>query len=117
VGVHANDAEPPLLPAAPLNIVIRWSTDETPWPAAGHPLDENVWRARGLPSGSHEQRNAQRSDAGWVTSRDRLHGRVVARRWVVEMAPSVGRNTVVDGRVRGPDPRRQQACPRSPGTP
>jgi len=53
-----------------------------------------------------EDANAQRSDAGWVTSRDRLHGRVVARRWVVEMAPSVGRNPVVDGRARDPDPRR-----------
>ena len=80
-----------------------------PWPAAGHPLERKC-------GGSHEQRNAQRSDAGWVTSRDRLHGRLVARRWVVEMAPGVGRNTAVDGRVRDPDPRRKQACARSPGT-
>jgi len=64
-----------------------------------------------------EDANAQRSDAGWVTSRDRLHGRVVARRWVVEMAPSVGRNPVVDGRARDPDPRRQRACTRSSRAP
>jgi len=38
---------------------------------------------------SHEQRNAQRSDAGWVLPRDRLHGRVVGRRSVVEMARTV----------------------------
>jgi hypothetical protein len=37
----------------------------------------------------HEQRNAQRSDAGWVLPRDRLHGRVVDRRSVVEMAPHI----------------------------
>ena len=33
------------------------------------------------------------------------------------MAPSVGRNTVVDGRVRDPDPLRKQACTRSPERP
>jgi len=33
--------------------------------------------------------NAQRSDAGWAPSGDKLHGRVVDRRWVVEMARTV----------------------------
>jgi len=33
--------------------------------------------------------NAQRSGAGWVSARDKLHGRVVERRWVVEMARTV----------------------------
>jgi len=47
-------------------------------------------------------------------TRDKLHGREVMRRSVVEMARTVGRNTVVDGRATGPDPRRKQACPRSP---
>ncbi len=67
---------------------------------------------------STSKRNAQRSGAGWVTSRDRLHGRAVARRRVMEMAQRVGRNTVVDGRDSGaggrPPPctkmRRRVAC-------
>jgi len=42
-----------------------------------------------------------------------LHGRGVERRSVVEMAPAIPRNTVVDGRAPGPDPRRQRACSRS----
>src|SRR4051812_47326703 len=33
--------------------------------------------------------NAQRSGAGWVSARDKLHGRVVGRQPVVEMAPPV----------------------------
>jgi len=36
---------------------------------------------------SREDGNAQRSDAVWVTARDKLHGRAVDRRRVVEMAP------------------------------
>ena len=32
----------------------------------GHPLGRNVWRASRLPSKSHEDGNAPRSDAGWV---------------------------------------------------
>ena len=48
--------------------------------------------------------NAQRSGAGWVTARDRLHGRVVDRRRVVEMAPSHIQDSAVNG--RGPDPAR-----------
>jgi len=43
-----------------------------------------------------------------------LHGRVVMRRSVVEMARTVGRNPVVDGRASDPDRDRQRACPRSP---
>jgi hypothetical protein len=58
--------------------------------------------------------NAQRSDAGWVTARDRLHGRVVDRRPVVEMAPPYILDSAVNGRATDPDPRRQRACPRSP---
>jgi len=46
-----------------------------------------------------------------------LHGRVVKRRSVVEMALPVTRNTAVYGRAAGPDPRRQQACARSSRTP
>jgi hypothetical protein len=48
------------------------------WPIAGPPA------AR-----SRAHANAQRSDAGWVTSGDRLHGRVVDRRRIVEMARAV----------------------------
>src|SRR3954469_3751855 len=33
--------------------------------------------------------NAPRSEAGWVSVRDKLHGRVVEHRWVVEMAPPI----------------------------
>ena len=33
--------------------------------------------------------NAQRSGAGWVSPRDKLHGRVVERRRVVEMARTI----------------------------
>ena len=58
--------------------------------------------------------NAQRSAAGWVRARDRLHGRVVDRRPVVEMAPPYMLDTVVNGRAPDPAPRRQRACPRSP---
>ena len=49
------------------------------------PSDHRVGRQRAQPR-------------GWVTTRDRLHSREVARRWVVEMARTVGRNPVVDGR-------------------
>src|SRR5512144_2164776 len=42
------------------------------------------WTSMGGASG-----NAQRSGAGWVSARDKLHGRVVERRWVVEMARTV----------------------------
>src|SRR5262245_40671391 len=49
--------------------------------------------------------NAKRSVAGWVTSRDRLHGRVVLRQPVVEMARTCGSNTAVNGRAKDPDPR------------
>jgi hypothetical protein len=50
--------------------------------------------------------NAQRSDAGWVTARDKLHGRVVDRQPVVEMAPPSVLDSVVNGRAPDPDPRR-----------
>jgi len=40
---------------------------------------------------------------------------VVMRRSVVEMARTVGCNTVVDGRASDPDRDRQRACARSPG--
>src|SRR5512140_120613 len=33
--------------------------------------------------------NASRSEVGWVSLRDKLHGRVVERRRVVEMAPPI----------------------------
>jgi hypothetical protein len=48
------------------------------------------------------QRAAQRRGLG--PEGDKLHGRVVARRSVVEMAPRVDCNTVVDGRPSGPRP-------------
>src|SRR5689334_18024016 len=48
--------------------------------------------------------NATRSDAGWVTERDRFPGRVVLRRRVVEMARNPDRNTAVNGRASGPRP-------------
>src|SRR3954466_8027786 len=41
------------------------------------------------PDGATRNANAQRSGAGWVSARDRLHGRVVGRRSVVEMAPEI----------------------------
>jgi len=66
---------------------------------------------------SREDGNAQRSAAGWVTARDRLHGRVVDRRWVVEMAPPYILDSVVNGRATDPDPRRQRACSRSARAP
>ena len=50
--------------------------------------------------------NAQRSDAGWATARDRFPGRVVERRPVVGMAPPYMLDTVVNRRATGPDPRR-----------
>src|ERR1700759_1333016 len=87
--------------------------EETPWP--GGPatlLNENAAVFQSVPRG--RQRAAQRRGLG--SARDKLHGRVVMRRSVVEMARTVGRNSVADGRATGPDPRRQQACPRPPGT-
>jgi len=42
--------------------------------------------------------NAQRSDAGWATARDRFPGRVVERRPVVGMAPPYMLDTVVNRR-------------------
>jgi len=59
----------------------------------------------------------QRSDAGWVTARDKLHGRVVDRRRVVEMSPPYILDSVVNGRATDPDPRRQRACSRSSRAP
>jgi hypothetical protein len=68
-----------------------------------------------LPSGHHrDDVNAQRSGAGWVTPRDKLHGRVVDRRPVVEMAPPYMLDAVVNGRAADPAPRRQRACSCSP---
>jgi hypothetical protein len=67
----------------------------------------------GLTSWSPERANAPRSAVGWVTARDRLHGRVVDRRRVVEMAPPSMLDSVVNGRATDPDPRRQRACSRS----
>jgi len=55
-------------------------------------------------SGPGAGANAQRSAAGWVRARDRLHGRVVERRPVVEMAPPSMLDSVVNGRA--PDPAR-----------
>jgi len=57
--------------------------------------------------------NAQRSDAGWATARDRFPCRVVERRPVVEMAPPSMLDSVVNGRAADPSPRCQRACPRS----
>src|SRR5438128_4973381 len=57
------------------------------------------------PGRARDLANAQRSAAGWVTARDRLHGRVVDRRSVVEMAPAHSLDTVVNGRATDPDPR------------
>jgi hypothetical protein len=37
-------------------------------------------------AGSRSNVNAKRGDAGWLSPEDKLHGRVVVRRWVVEMA-------------------------------
>ena len=78
------------------------------------PLDENAVARE--PSSDRGPRTTQRAAQrrGWVTTRDRLHGRVVKCRSVVEMARTVGRNTVVDGRAADPDRDRQRACPRSP---
>jgi hypothetical protein len=76
-------------------IAIRWST-----------LDEGAQtrvaseRVRVLPGAAvnrsdatrranRDHDNAKRSGAGWVSRGDRLHGRVVERRWVVEMARKV----------------------------
>ena len=80
--------------ARPL-IAIRWSTDETRGQRPGHSLERKCGGAF-LSSSTRNATRAQRR--GWVTTRDRLHGRVVMRRSVVEMAPTVGRNPVVDGR-------------------
>jgi len=92
-------------------VAIRSSTDETPRPAAGHPLERKM-RLPASRVSQGRQRAAQRRGLG--SARDKLHGRVVMRRSVVEMAQTVGRNTAVDGRATGPDPRRKQACTRSP---
>ena len=94
------------------SVAIRSSMDETHGRQPATPWTKMRSRAvfQYLPQG--RQRAAQRRGLG--SARDRLHGRAVARRWIVEMAPGVGRNTVVDGRATGPDPRRKQACARSP---
>jgi len=48
--------------------------------------------------------NAPRSDAGWVSARDKLHGRVVVRQPVVEMAlPVIAIRWLTD--ERGAQPR------------
>src|SRR5215510_7633766 len=65
---------------------------------------------------SCERVNAPRSDADWVSSRDRFPGRVVKRRWSSRWHRGPGRNTAVIGRGWDPDPRSQRACPRSLGS-
>ena len=47
------------------------------------------WSHRGRPAAIPGRVNAQRSDAGWVTDRNRFPGRVVGRRSVVGMAPTI----------------------------
>jgi hypothetical protein len=51
-----------------------------------------------------EGANAKRSSGGLGSERDRLHGRGVERRRVVEMAQTPILDPAVNGRARGPDP-------------
>ena len=46
-------------------------------------------------------------------SGERLHGRAVGRRWVVEMARTTTSIRQITDEVRDPDLRSQRACPRS----
>jgi len=48
------------------SLVIRRSTDETPWPAASHPLERTGGSTRVVSQLSREDGNAPRSDGGWV---------------------------------------------------
>src|SRR5512140_657247 len=70
--------------------------------------------------------NAPRSEAGWVSPRDKLHGRVVERRRVVEMALPIivirrltdergAQPRVASKRVRGL-PKLQAGAPASPAS-
>jgi hypothetical protein len=74
----------------------RWATDYVP--AGTRELPDWLTEAMFQPGSARDLANAQRSAAGWVTTRDRLHGRVVDRRSVVEMAPPHSLDTVVNGR-------------------
>ena len=58
-----------------------------------------------MPTRTCDLVNAQRSAAGWVTTRDSYHGRVVDRQPVVAMALTCNLDTVVNGRAADPDPR------------
>jgi len=86
----------------------------------GRAADPSLADARKATPSPHEDlrvgANAQRSTAGWVTARDGLHGRVVDRRWVVEMAPPSMLDPVVDGRAADP-PRGASASPHGPRRP
>jgi len=53
-------------------------------------------KPEGIPSSAP---TTTRSAAGWVRSRDKLHGRAVDRRPVVEMAPPSMLDSVVNGRA------------------
>ena len=60
-------------------------------------------------------RQRARRAAGWVTTRDSYHGRVVKPQSVVAMAQTCNLDTVVGGRAADPDPRAQaRVCMFSP---
>ena len=81
----------------------RWTPDYVPAGRRQLPGSDHQGH---VPAGTRSRlANAQRSAAGWVTARDRLHGRVVDRRPIVEMAPPHSLDTVVNGRATDPDPR------------
>ncbi len=73
------------------------------------PCTKMCWRGILLPNRTVLPRdgNAQRSGAGWAEARDKLHGRVVGRRPVVEMARPVIAIRWSTGRASSPDPRPQ----------
>jgi len=81
-----------------------------PRPASPASVSAVSWRSRA----PHDD-NAQRSGAGWVPSEIDCTAGWIRRRPVVEMAPRLfAIRWSTDERV-GPDPRRQPACPWSPG--
>ena len=62
------------------------------------PLDENVVVRDPSSHLFREDGNAPRSDAGWVRREINCTAGLVKRRSIVEMARTVDRNTVVEGR-------------------
>jgi hypothetical protein len=70
----------------------------------GHPLHANAMTRGGEDAQEVWDRQRARQRCGLGLERDKLHGRVVDRRRVVEMAPPSMLDSVVNGRASGPRP-------------